>query len=503
MQFDEIVAVRRSNAAWRLLRADNAPLLLSFLGRVFVDDNVREISESALVSLLDEELYSLNERLGEGTYPRSPKAYLDEWSAADTAWLRKYYVIESDEPHYDATPAVERAVAWVRSLRDRDFVGTESRLKTVLELLRQIVYGTTTDSEVRLAELRRRRAELDAEIEAAERGEFQVLDATSRRERYQQFADIARALLSDFREVETNFRTLDRQMRERIATWRGTKGELLDEIVGSRNVISDSDQGRSFQAFYDLLLSADRLDELDELVRHAQGLDEVADSDIRLTNIHHDWLDAGTRAQDTVRRLSEQLRRFLDDQAWLENRRVMDLLRSIESSAYAIRDRRVDDFAQEIDSPAPSVNLPLERPLYRPTAAVEVASEGIEEGEAQGASEALFEQIHVDPAPLIDGVRRALRRSGQVTLAEVLAERPLEQGLAELVTYLSLTDDGFGKVFDESAGETVSWTDESGGRRVARVPRVIYTRPSPTASPTAGPTVNPTADPTAPDQETR
>ena len=119
MQFDEIVAVRRQNAAWRLLRADHAPLILSFLGRVFVDDNVREISESGLVNLLDDELYALNTRLGEGTFPREPKAYLDEWSAPSAGWLRKYYVADSDEPHYDATPAVERAVAWVQSLRER------------------------------------------------------------------------------------------------------------------------------------------------------------------------------------------------------------------------------------------------------------------------------------------------------------------------------------------------------------------------------------------------
>ncbi|MGB3699194.1 MAG: DUF3375 domain-containing protein [Gordonia sp. (in: high G+C Gram-positive bacteria)] len=478
MQFDEIVAVRKSDAAWRLLRADNAPLLLAFLGRVFVDDNVREISESELVSLLDDELYALNARLGAGTYPRTPKAYLDEWAAPDAGWLRKYYVAESDEPHYDATPAVERAVAWVRSLRDRDFVATESRLQTVFDLLRQIVYGTSTDPEVRLAELRRRRAEIDAEIDAAERGDFHVLDSTSRRDRYQQFSDLARALLADFREVEANFRTLDRQMRQRIATWRGTKGELLDEVVGSRNVISDSDQGRSFQAFYDLLLSADRLDELDQLVRHAQSLADAAESDVRLTNIHHDWLDAGTRAQSTVRRLSEQLRRFLDDQAWLENRRVMDLLRSIESSAYTVRDRRLDDFTHEIDSPAPEVHLPMERPLYRPAATVDIASEGIEDGEAQGASEALFEQIHVDPAPLIEGVRHLLRRHDQVTLADMVADRPLEQGLAELITYLALSDDGFAKVFDEQNHESVHWVDDAGQGRTARVPRVIYTRKS-------------------------
>ncbi|WOC13614.1 DUF3375 domain-containing protein [Gordonia sp. MP11Mi] len=475
MQFDEIVAVRKSSAAWRLLRADNAPLVLSFLGRVFIDDNIREISESGLISLLDDELYSLNQRLGADTYPRAPKAYLDEWASPSAGWLRKYYVIDSDEPHYDATPAVERAVAWLGSLRERDFVGTESRLNTVFDLLRQMVYGTNTDPQVRLAELRRRRAEIDAEIDAVERGEVSVLDATRRRDRYQQFSEVSRALLSDFREVEANFRALDRQMRERIATWRGTKGELLDEIVNNRSMIADSDQGRSFQAFYDLLLSADRLDELDELVRDAQSFSDVADG--RMANIHHDWLDAGTRAQDTVRKLSEQLRRFLDDQAWLENRRVMDLLRNIEASAYVLREERVDDFVHEVDSPAPTVVLPMERPLYRPTATVDVHSDDIEYGEAEGDSDALFEQIHIDPAPLVDEVRRRLRRHDQVTLADVLAEAPLSQGLAELITYLSLADESFTKMFDEDTTEYVSWTDEFGDHRTAGVPRVIFARP--------------------------
>ena len=73
MQFDEIAGLRGSSAAWRLLRADNAPLILSFLGRVFVDENIREISASHLASLLDDELYALNKRLGEGTFPRPPR----------------------------------------------------------------------------------------------------------------------------------------------------------------------------------------------------------------------------------------------------------------------------------------------------------------------------------------------------------------------------------------------------------------------------------------------
>ena len=93
-----------------------------------------------------------------------------------------------------------------------------------------------------------------------------MLDATGVRDRYQQLATTARELLSDFREVEENFRLLDRAAREKIAAWEGSKGELLAELVGSRSEIAGSDQGRSFQSFYDFLLSESRQDELAELL---------------------------------------------------------------------------------------------------------------------------------------------------------------------------------------------------------------------------------------------
>jgi hypothetical protein len=476
MRHEEISALRAGSPAWRLLRADNAPLVLSFLGQVFVDDNVRDISASQLISRLDDELFALNERLGEGTYPKSAKAYLDDWSAPEAGWLRKFYPLGSDEPHYDATAAVERAVAWVRGLRDRAFVGTESRLNTVFELLRQLVFGSETDGQTRLAELHRRRAELDREIAAVESGDFAVLDPTARRDRYQQFADTARALLADFREVEANFRRLDRELRERITTWDGAKGQLLDEVVGDRSHIADSDQGRSFRAFYDLLLSPTRQRELTELLHRVHQLDLAEHADPRLRYIHHDWLDAGERAQATVRQLSEQLRRFLDDQVWLENRRVMELLRSIEARSLAFRDRIGADFAYEIDATAPTIRLPLERPLYTRPRAATVESATVEQGRFDSESVALFEQTYVDPAPLIRSVCRALRRAPQVGLAEVVSETPITYGLSELVTYLSLDDERFTTVFDESARETVGWTDDTRTTRTAVLPRVLYVR---------------------------
>ena len=121
--FDEISWLRGNSPAWRLLRAENAPLVLNFLGQVFVAENIWSISAAELADRLDDEFYAFNERLGDRTFPKLPKAYLDDWAAAEAGWLRKYYPEGSDEPHFDVTPAVEKALAWVaRCRRARSWV---------------------------------------------------------------------------------------------------------------------------------------------------------------------------------------------------------------------------------------------------------------------------------------------------------------------------------------------------------------------------------------------
>ena len=167
----------------------------------------------------------------------------------------------------------------MRSLGEREFVGTESRLNTVFELLRQIVRGTEADPAARLAELARRRQEVDDEIERVRAGEIPLLDRSAVRDRYQQLSATAWELLSDFRQVEENFRRLDRQLREKIAGWQGGKGELLDDVLGSRESIAGSDQGRSFQAFYDFLLSQARQEELAGLLDRVDALSGLAERD--------------------------------------------------------------------------------------------------------------------------------------------------------------------------------------------------------------------------------
>ena len=479
VSFDEVAWLRDNSPAWRLLRADHAPLVLSFLHQVFVIENVRSIPASELASRLDDELYALNERGGEPKkFPRPAKAYLDDWAAPEAGWLRKYYPEGTDEAHVDATPAVEKALQWIGSLAEREFVGTESRLNTIIDLLRQIVFGTETDPEQRIAELRRQRQEIDDQIARIQAGELDLLDASAVRDRYQQFSATARELLADFREVEENFRKLDRQLREKITGWHGGKGELLDDVLGSRETIAGSDQGKSFQAFYDFLLSQARQEELSDLLDSVHQLTEITGKDPRLRHIHYDWLDAAERTQATVRQLSEQLRRFLDDQVWFENRRVIDLLRGIESHALQLRDQKDVPVTIDVDAAAPAIRLPMERPLYAPVRKTRIDSQNVRPADEETDPSALFEQVYVDPEPLRGCVRQALRHAPQVGLAQLVTDNPIKQGVAELVTYLSLKDSTFGLVFDERHHEHVSWQETDGLERKVTMPRVTFVRSS-------------------------
>ncbi|MDQ6951451.1 MAG: DUF3375 domain-containing protein [Mariprofundales bacterium] len=478
MSFDALDALRHNHPAWRLLRADNAALVASFLHRVFIAPNLRELCQSDLTEALEDELFALRARLGDDRYPRSAQEYLNEWSDNSQAWLRKFYPQNSDEAHYDLTPATEKGIRWLASLTARQFIGTESRLLTLFDLLHQIVEGSESDPKLRIAELKKRRREIDGEIARIQHGDIPLLDQTALKDRFQQFVMMAHELLSDFREVEQNFRTLDRRVRERIALWEGGKGMLLADVLGECDAITDSDQGRSFRAFWDFLMSSQRQEELTALLDKVLALPAVADDkpDPRLRRVHYDWLSAGEHTQRTVAQLSRQLRRFLDDQAWLENRRIMEILHGIEANALACREAPPPDAVMAMREMGVSIQLPMERPLYRPAQEVALAAVELAAGEERADASALFSQVVVDKSQLRNHLNRALQHQPQIGLGELLTQFPLQHGLAELMVWLQLASERKHSLFDDSSVEFITWEQGDGVTRKATLPRVIFVR---------------------------
>jgi hypothetical protein len=371
-------------------------------------------------------------------------------------------------------------VRWVESLRGRDFVATQSRLTSIFAVLKALVQQSETDPEVRLAELQRQRDGIDSEMQRIRDGNIKVMTAPEALDHFQQLTTLAKDLLADFREVEQNFRKLDRQVREQIATWEGSQGELLETIFANQQGISSSLQGRTFQGFWDYLMSPQLRLELQDLLQRATQIEALSGvEDLQaVTTLHQDWLPAVDQTQATVRQLSEQMRRLLDDKVFLENKRIMRLIRSIESGALGTREAPpsggfIDIAAQSVD-----VALPFERPLYEPSQKVMVDDDVVAADDTDVDADALFSQFHVDKERLKANVDSVLVEAEQATLAEITQAHPLRQGLAEIVAYYQLASESEWASIDEKLPQQLQWHLPDGSMREATIDQIIFVRPA-------------------------
>lgn len=479
MTHDEIKRLVDSHAALRLLRAVNAPLILGFLYVAFLQPNRRSIAAQELSAALDDYLDHLHHLHGPQCYPKSAREYLDDWANASAAFLRKYYPAQSEDAEFDLTVGAETALNWLHSLKPRPFAGTESRLLSLFELLRALVAGSETSVQARVRELEARKQQIEQELERARAGLIEPLDATHIKERYFELEDSTRRLLGDFRQVEENFRALDQRTRETLTVSQAAKGVLLDTVFGEQDYIRASDQGKSFAAFWDYLMSPERQDELARLLETALSLPAVQSLEHSGTVIAlpQALLGAGERVRETASLLVAQLRRFLDDRAQLENRRILELAGQIERKALAVREYPPAGDFITLDALHPEFHLPLARPLFTPSAAVRIDDTAVPPGEADDLSlDALLAQHAVDEAELDEHIRDLLAEQPQVTLAQLAQRFPLRYGVAEIVGYLTLAGREGRADIDPNAHEVVPLPEREGQARRLRVPKVIFIR---------------------------
>lgn len=445
----------------------------------FTAPNQRNLGRQVLIDVLDDVLFSMRDSLGEDRFPRTTSEYLDDWAEPEKAWLRKFYLEGYDEPVYDLTAATEDVIRWVESLNERDFVPTQSRLSGIFNLLKALVHGSETNPDARLAELARQREEIDAQMEQIRSGEFPVMSGPEAVDHFRQLTTQAKDLLADFREVEANFRKLDRNLREKISMWDGSQGDLLETIFTSQQDISGSLQGRTFQGFWDYLMAPAQRAELRDLLRRATQIESLSKQEglYSIMTMQSDWLPAVEQTQATVRQLSAQIRRLLDDKVFLENKRIMALIRSISTNAVAVRATTPSGVFAELTGHDVPVTLPFERPLYELTRQVPIHDDVDVAEDLDVDADALFTQFHVDPLRLTDNIDSVLTDAGQATLADIADAFPLQQGLAELVTYFQVASESPWATINSDRSETLSWTKPNGSLREAIVDQIIFVRP--------------------------
>ncbi len=486
LDHDALQQTLRDSVAVRLLNSPHTPLIASFLYEQFKVQHNLTIHHSLLLERLEDYLDFLRQAEPE-MYRATAVSYLDNW-CNKSGYLRKYHLVGSDDPVYELTAEAERALRWLEELQSREFIGTESRFLYIFDLMQDMVQKSNSNVPDRLAYLAQQKADIEAEMALIEAtGEVETYSDTQLKEKFFELNDTARRLLADFRAVEDNFRAIAREVQQRQLQANVRKGEIVRHVLEADEALKESDQGRSFYAFWQFLMSQSKQDELRDLLAAVLQITAVSQTSEQrvLRHLKRSLIDAGSKIVESNRRLAEQLRKLLDEQNLQEARRVRELAAEIKQIAAQLA------AADEADSwtrpsrqtfvtitGSPEVNLPLERPLWEPRPQVDFSEVVIEEALPEVDPELLstiYTQFFVDEALLYERIEALLEERGAVTLGEVVARYPLEKGLAEVLAYVAIATRSFAEGIDLGQVVALGLNGREGEHgRVLHIPQIIF-----------------------------
>lgn len=480
MTFEEILLHFKTAKPLQLLRAKNAPFIISFFYKVFSDANVTTISNSELRSKLEgymEEL-SYDEKDDEldaetlfDDYSTKAAQYIEKWS--NTGFLTKYPDDDGEDLH-ELTFDTKKVLNWLADLGKRDHVGTNSKFRDIFFKLQKMIEQTNENVEARIEELNRKKWEIENEINLLKNGKKPTMfDETEIKEQFYDLNKMSRELLSDFSEVEQNFEQIRKDIQRKYTEKDIAKGTLLVFALDALDEIDQKPQGKSFKAFWEFLMDEKRQQEFTRLTdRLYQILNEHNidyNNDRFLKHLKRYLHVSGRKVIDSNRKLSEKISRVLSEKNMLERRRAMELIGEIRQMAYSLIDARIkeDDFISIEDEPYINLFDRWEPGDERDNITnILFPDESIDD--ETGDFKLLFDQFTIDKKKLQQRIDAMLEAKGQVTLKEIVDEYGLENGLSEVVGYFSIGASGSHQVIEGTQESIVI------GDRVVKVPLVIY-----------------------------
>jgi Protein of unknown function (DUF3375) len=464
----------RDSPAWSLLRGRNAAAAVALLGSHLAGEE-RRISAPVLFDLVDGDLQDLRDNGFD--LPQTAQAYCTEWRTEGILIRRASG--EAREETFELSPGALAAIQFVSQLAEPRQTVTESRLSNIFAALRQLAQDTDPNVTSRLAALRVEQDRIAAEIERVQAGDFEVLSPDRALERARELLALADEIPSDFARVRAQLELINRDLRERLISQEGSRGTVLEDIFRGVDHLSESEAGRSFNAFYSMILDAEQSAEFEESVGSVLERDFAGKLTARQTRFLRRMLpqlqDLSGEIHEVMTNLSRSLRRFVQSQEFQEDRRINELLRAtlkegVELSSQ-VRVWQSTRLSLDLTSlPLGSVSaFNLHNPADLETVTlVQTQQPGTVD---LRALRELARASEIDMKEII--VNESFRRRGAVTISEVLAEHPATQGVASVVGLLVLAETHARSL---AGDEPVSWFSSQGVARHGLVPRFMFTK---------------------------
>lgn len=468
-----------------LLRLRNREAIIVFLINTFSNQQ-GVISEEKIISqladFLDYRKIEKDEESDVGvfdSYETKAKKYILSWT--NKGFLTNY-PDEQGDVFYELSSHSIKTIDWLTSLKKEEFVGTESKFNNILNQLKELVENTNEDSEKRIQLLEEKKLEIEQQIQRLKTGEdVKVFEEFEIVPRFNQINQSAKELLSDFKEVEDNFKEITKGIYQKHADGSLTKSDILEFTFDALDELKESQQGKSFYAFWSFILDPYLQNKWDSLVKELyKTLDEksIPINDLFLKGMKKYLHGAGQKVYKANDRMAEKLSRIIRENESSKSEATKTIIHEIKKQLVEIsKTKKKPDISFELETEI-EINISFERKLT-----IEQGEEIIYKNKPKIADEditssnhlvKLFSQSNIDKELLRKRIKDILKEKSQTTLLDVVDHYGgLKKGLPELFGYIGIVKE-FKHIISSDKTQSIVFDSES--RKQIKIPEIILTK---------------------------
>lgn len=469
-----------SATLWRLLSADTAPEILACL-QTLLFDNERVLKTSVTTARLEALLNQINpmsvtreEALGK----------LADWRKR--GFLVTHFAPGDDEPSYELSVAAYEAIRFIDSQTIQRTAPTGSRLELVTHAIVKLADDTNENVAARIERLELEKRRIDQRIQSLKNG---VIDEISEMEIRSELDDIVQmldALDGDFLRVRDRFRELADQIHEKVMQNQFSSDEMLGRFFKGYDAIDESEEGKTFKAFYRFLCNDIAIGEIDSAISSLGNRpfwQSVAKrSQNKITDMRRSLNIRARETQSVMRRLSISLKHLVQSRDYVRNKRLKELLAQAQQLALELaQNTKIPYNSILIEETESTVNVNSSQAIALYDPASEAIPTALENAQRDAVNildlAKRLNASEINYALLKKHIIISLGDKESVSIGEVLKRFPATQGLASVIGYLHLAFESEA-VEDTQHTERIHWEDRFQHRIYADLPIFYFTQDS-------------------------
>lgn len=410
--------------------------------------------------------------------PDRIRAYTESWLSEKKHYIRRYRNSEKVEM-IELDSAVARLLPFIARILNSDTIATESSFNYILTQLKSLADNMNGDPEKRIEELNRQIKELERERDEIER--THVVKTFDRRKTLEYLKDLenrGREILSDFAQVEDNFRLIMNKIAEKQAEVDSTKRRILGYTLALHRELYSSPQGQSFEGFWSYMksYSDDRITELCSEIEAMLKEMDIEYDDTFLLSLRRTFYAAGKRIVDKNSILTERMSRVMAQKTRNERRGFEKLVASLKQESALLKNNEKAQalITMETDTDA-ELLLPMSRTIQLEKEENVTPTILFDDTSDKDAVLSLRDEFYVDEKELEENIASFFRETGKesFTLGELVLSHPVAKGLEEIVTYITSAEKRDSGAVNPGREETIlySW---NGREYSVRLPEVRF-----------------------------